>query len=450
MRLTVIGTGYVGLVTGTCFAEMGNTVTCVDSDGAKVESLRQGEIPIYEPGLADIVKQNLAAGQLNFTGDMAEALRHAEMCFITVGTPMRDDGGADLSQVVEAAAQIGRHMTRDMIVVDKSTVPIGTAAKVEAVVRTELDARGVQFDVKFVSNPEFLKEGSAVADCMSPDRIIIGSPDEQTTERMKEVYSPFFRSSDRFIVMDVASAEMTKYAANAMLAARISFMNEIAGICEATGADVNMVRLGIGSDSRIGYSFLYAGCGYGGSCFPKDVQALIKTARDSGCEARILEQVEAVNQRQKLVLADKVVRRFGEDLNGKHFAVWGLSFKPGTDDIREATSLKIIPELLRRGARVTAYDPQAIDEAKRYLPTNKNLSYAREKYGALEGVDALLLVTEWKEFRSPDFKEMRLRMRLPIVFDGRNQYKSSMLRQLGFEYEQIGVGEGAQKLVGVY
>ncbi|MCL1805758.1 MAG: UDP-glucose/GDP-mannose dehydrogenase family protein [Clostridiales bacterium] len=439
MKITMIGTGYVGLVTGACFAEMGNTVYNVDVDKAKIDDLNRGGSPIFEPGLDEMILRNMKGENLFFTTDIEEALRKTDVCFIAVGTPMGEDGGADLSYVLTAAKEIGRYMDHDMTVVDKSTVPVGTWALVAEAITGELAARGVDFTFKVVSNPEFLKEGSAVKDFMSPDRVVIGVPDKESEELMRELYSSFIRNSDRFIVMDVTSAEMTKYAANAMLATRISFMNEIAGICEAVGADVNMVRLGIGSDSRIGYSFLYAGCGYGGSCFPKDIRALIRTAKDCGCTAGILEQVEAVNRRQKGVLAEKVVRRFGEDLRGRKFAVWGLAFKPDTDDMREAPAVDAIQELLSRGAEVAVYDPAAMGVAKEhYLPEGGALTYAKSKYSALNDADAMLLVTEWKEFRSPDFGEMKLRMKSPVVFDGRNQYKAASMKRLGFEYSQIG------------
>jgi len=439
MKISVIGTGYVGLVTGTCFAEMGNTVYCVDTAHEKIKSLEQGVIPIYEPGLGEMVKRNTGEKRLVFTTSLEYAIKDTPVCFIAVGTPMGEDGSADLQYVLGAAKEIGRYMAREMIIVDKSTVPVGTADKVTETISAELKQRGADFKFTVISVPEFLKEGSAVADCMSPDRVVIGSPDKEVTETIKELYSPFVRNSDRFIVMDARSAEMTKYAANAMLATRISFMNEIATICEATDADINMVRLGIGSDSRIGYSFLYAGCGYGGSCFPKDVQALIRTASDYGCPAGILKEVETVNNRQKTVLVDKIVKRFGENLAGRRFAVWGLAFKPNTDDCREAPSLTMIRELLKRGASIAAYDPKAVDEAKKMLGENDKITYAHSKYSALNDADAMLLVTEWKEFRSPDFDEMKMRMKTPVIFDGRNQYSGKAISKMGFEYYPIGL-----------
>ena len=439
MNISIIGAGYVGLVTGTCFAEMGNTVTCVDINKEKVENLKKGIIPIYEPGLEDMIKRALVEKRIHFTTGIVEALERSSVCFIAVDTPMDQDGSADLKNVLAVAGDIGRNITHDMLVVDKSTVTVGTAFKVLEVIRDEQAKRGVNFKCRIVSNPEFLKEGTAVADCMSPDRVVIGVADDESAELMRELYAPFIRTSDRFVVMDICSAEMTKYAANAMLATRISFMNEMARICEAVGADINKVRLGVGSDSRIGYSFLFAGCGYGGSCFPKDIQALIRTAEDNGCSAGILEQVEAVNHWQKRLLADKVVSRFGEDLSGKKIAVWGLAFKPNTDDMREAPAVVIIRELLSRGAAVSAYDPKAMAEADaRYF--GGTVDYAKDKYSALDGADALLLVTEWKEFRSPDFDEMNKRMRCPVIIDGRNQYNAEFLKKKGFEYYQIGVG----------
>lgn len=440
MKITIIGSGYVGLVTGACFAEMGNTVYCVDKDIVKIEALNQGQVPIYEPGLPEMIRNNIEAGVLHFTNSLAEALALSDLCFIAVGTPTNKDGSSDLSQVLDVAATIGRTLNRDMVVVNKSTVPVGTAIKIKNIISQELARRGCNHNYQVLSNPEFLKEGSAITDCMSPDRIIIGTPDEAGAELMKELYSSFVRTSDRFLVMDVASAEMTKYAANAMLATRISFMNEMAEICEAVGADINKVRLGVGSDNRIGYSFLFAGCGYGGSCFPKDIKALIKTAADHGLKAGLLQEVEQINQRQKLVLVKKITQRFGPNLSGLNFAVWGLAFKPNTDDIREAPALTIIRELLARGSRVTVYDPKALTVgAKEELPPGETLRYAQSKYSALTDADALILITEWKEFRSPDFLEIKNRMKTPIILDGRNQYKNSSLKKLGFEYYQIGV-----------
>jgi UDPglucose 6-dehydrogenase len=441
MNLAIVGTGYVGLVTGACFAEMGNRVFCVDSDREKINLLLAGGIPIYEPGLVEMINRGREAECLFFTTKLAEALKEAEICFIAVGTPMGGDGGSDLSQVLGVAEEIGRLMTRDLIVVNKSTVPVGTAALVNEAISRELARRGLALNFTVVSNPEFLKEGSAIADCQSPDRVIIGASEPRAVAAMKELYAPFVRTRERFLVMDVASAEMTKYAANAMLATRISFMNEMAGICESLGADINQVRVGVGSDSRIGYSFLFAGCGYGGSCFPKDVKALIKSAGDAGCATELLEAVEAVNTRQKLLLLEKAVTRFGGSLKGLVFAVWGLAFKPNTDDIREAPALALIRGLLERGASVRAYDPEAMPNAKSLgqLPAGEHLYYASNKYSALNGAEGLFLVTEWKDFRSPDFLEMKARLKTPLIFDGRNQYNAATLRKLGFEYHQIGV-----------
>jgi len=442
MKISVVGTGYVGLVTGTCFAVMGNTVICVDTDSDKIEKLKKGIIPIYEPGLDELVVENHKKGNLLFTTDIKEALEKTNVMFIAVGTPMGEDGSADLRHVLDVAQSIGAFMTHDMIVVDKSTVPVGTAEKVKATIQEELKKRGVSYKVSVVSNPEFLKEGAAVEDFMRPDRVIIGTDDEVALNVMKELYAPFTHSHERFIAMDIRSAEMTKYAANAMLATKISFMNEIANICERVGADVNMVRIGIGSDHRIGYSFIYPGVGYGGSCFPKDVQALIKTAKDYGYEPKIITAVEDVNARQKLSLVDKVVKRFGQDLSGKVFAIWGLAFKPETDDMREAASITIIKELLKRNAKVKAYDPKATEQAKGfYLKGLQNIEYCDSKYDALSGAEALLLVTEWKEFRSPDFEEIKKRLKNPVIFDGRNQYNMKKLQKDGFEIYQIGVGQ---------
>ncbi|MFT3985591.1 MAG: UDP-glucose/GDP-mannose dehydrogenase family protein [Lachnospiraceae bacterium] len=442
MKVAVVGTGYVGLVTGTCFSDMGNDVWCVDVDEKKIERLKEGVVPIYEPGLEEMVKRNYAYGHLRFTTNIAEALKYADICFIAVGTPMGEDGSADLHYVLEVAKSIGQFMEHHMYVVDKSTVPVGTARKVKEAVQAELKKRKSDLTFDIISNPEFLKEGTAVADCMRPDRIVIGVSNSKAAEVMQELYMPYIRNTENFIIMDIASAEMTKYTANAMLATKISFMNEISNICDMVGADVNKVRRGIGSDQRIGYHFIYAGCGYGGSCFPKDVQALIRTSHQYGYEPQLLESVEAVNKRQKLVIPQKVEARFGEDLTGLTFAVWGLSFKPDTDDMRESAAITIINELTVHGARIIAYDPKAIEEAKRcYLRENELVSYAESKYEALKGADALILVTEWKEFRSPDMEEIKRVLKNPIIFDGRNQYDKKRMRQEGFEYYQIGVGK---------
>lgn len=440
MKLTIVGTGYVGLVTGACFSEMGNTVCCVDIDDGKVEDLKKGKIPIYEPGLEELVSENGKNRNLFFSTELTDGLKHSNICFIAVGTPMGEDGSADLKYVLAAAEEIGQKVSNDIIVVNKSTVPVGTADKVKDVINEKLKKRNVEYKIDVVSNPEFLKEGAAVADFMRPDRIVIGSDDEEVLQTMKELYAPFTINHERFITMDVRSAEMTKYASNAMLATRISFMNEIANICEMVGADVNHVRDGIGSDSRIGYSFLYAGCGYGGSCFPKDVKALIKTSHDHGYESTILKGVESVNNMQKLSLVNKVIKRFGNDLSSYTFAVWGLSFKPGTDDMREAASVVIINNLIKLGAKINSYDPKAIDVGKEYyFKDNPNINFFTNKYDAVDGADAVVLVTEWKEFRSPDFEEIKEKIRTNIIFDGRNQYNPDMMKKIGFEYYQIGI-----------
>ena len=442
MKLAMVGTGYVGLVTGTCFAEMGNDVICVDVDEEKVKKLREGVIPIYEPGLKDLVLRNSNSGTLSFTTDIEKALAKSDIVFIAVGTPMGEDGSADLQYVLNVAREIGQNMIHPLLVVDKSTVPVGTADKVRQVIAEELEKRGktIAFDV--VSNPEFLKEGNACEDFLKPDRVVVGADHEESMETMRELYRPFILSEEAFIGMDVHSAELTKYAANSMLATKISFINEISNICERVGADVNKVRKGIGSDKRIGYKFIYPGCGYGGSCFPKDVQALIKTSADSGYDAQILRAVEDVNARQKMVLVEKILRVFGDDLSKFTFAVWGLAFKPETDDMRQATSITVIEELTKRGAKIRAYDPQAEREAQEcYLKGNDKVTYVRSKYDALNGADALLLITEWKEFRSPDFLEMAKRMKGKFVFDGRNQYQPKTMEKYGFAYEQIGVAQ---------
>lgn len=440
MRVAVVGTGYVGLVTGTCFAEMGNTVWCVDVDENKINKLKEGKIPIYEPGLSEMVVNNHASGSLNFTTDIAEALETSEVAFIAVGTPMGEDGSADLQYVLAVAKSIGANMNRHMYVVDKSTVPVGTAAKVREAIQKELDARGSDLTFDVISNPEFLKEGSAIADCMKPDRVVIGVDSERAEAAMRELYKPYFMNNDNLIIMDIASAEMTKYAANSMLATKISFMNEISNICERVGADVNKVRRGIGSDRRIGFSFIYPGCGYGGSCFPKDVQALIKTASQYGYESKLLQSVEDVNHAQKMVLVRKVKERFGDDLSGKTLATWGLAFKPDTDDMRESPAITIISELTAAGAKIRAYDPKAVKEAKEcYLKGNENITYCESKYEALKDADALILITEWKEFRSPDFYEIKRLLKEPVIFDGRNQFDAKRVKEYGIDYYQIGV-----------
>lgn len=439
MKITVIGTGYVGLVTGTCFAEMGNTVTCVDVDIQKIQRLEEGIIPIYEPGLTPMVLSNVSKGTLNFSTRLNDGLASAEIVFIAVGTPMGENGSADLQYVLSVANQLGEEMIQPLVIVDKSTVPIGTADKVKATIKAAQQKRGVDIPFWVVSNPEFLKEGAAVEDFMKPDRVVVGADSEEAMEKMRILYAPFLHNRDRFIGMDIRSAEMTKYAANAMLATKISFMNEIANICERVGADVNQVRVGIGSDNRIGYSFIYPGTGYGGSCFPKDVKALKKIAEEVGYKAQLITSVEEVNNAQKLVIAQKVIKRFGDDLTGKIFAVWGLAFKPGTDDMREAPAIYIIHELVRKGAKIQAYDPKAMDEAQHfYLKEVPNICYCTSKDEALKGADALILLTEWKEFRSPDFSAIKDTLKAAIIFDGRNQYNAFNLEAAGFEYYQIG------------
>ena len=438
MKITVVGTGYVGLVSGACLAEMGNDVLCLDLDPEKIRILKEGGIPIHEPGLDQVVARNVAAGRLHFTTDVQEAVQFGTIQFIAVGTPPDEDGSADLQYVLSAARAIGRHMTDYKVIVDKSTVPVGTADKVKAAVRAELDARGENIPYSVVSNPEFLKEGAAVDDFMRPDRIVVGAEDDQAIFLMKALYAPFQRNHEKLLIMDLRSAELTKYAANAMLATRISFMNELALLAETLGADIELVRHGIGSDPRIGYHFLYAGCGYGGPCFPKDVKALIKTGADSGHTLRVLNAVEDANDAQKLVLVDKIVERFGEDLTGRHFAVWGLAFKPNTDDMREAPSRVIIAELFRRGATVTAYDPVAMTEARRVFGEDARLRYAERPMQALDDADALLIVTEWKEFRSPDFDVIKAKLKSGIIFDGRNIFDPALPRKAGLTYLSIG------------
>ena len=440
MKVTAIGTGYVGLVTGACLAEMGNHVVCLDVNPDKIRVLNAGEIPIHEPGLLELVRRNVAAGRLQFTTDVDLAVNHGTILFIGVGTPPDEDGSADLQYVVAAARSIGARMTDYKVIVDKSTVPVGTADKVKAAIAEELAKRGIELPFAVVSNPEFLKEGAAVEDFLKPDRIIIGSEDEQATLLMRALYAPFNRNSDRMLVMDVRSAEFTKYAANAMLATRISFMNELALLAEKVGADIELVRRGIGSDPRIGYSFLYAGAGYGGSCFPKDVKALVQAAQSEGIPLRVLAAVEAANERQKLVLVDKVVGRFGADLTGRHFAIWGLAFKPNTDDMREAPALVIIDALLQRGATVAVYDPVAMPEARRIWGNRAGLVFAAHADAALTAADALLLVTEWKEFKSPDFDGIKSSLKQPVIFDGRNQYEPALMKALGIEHHGIGRG----------
>jgi len=438
MKITVVGTGYVGLVSGTCLAEMGNEVLCLDLDLTKIAILNQGEIPIHEPGLLEMVRRNVAVGRLRFTSDIEESVAFGGLQFIAVGTPPDEDGSADLKYVLAAARNIGRHMTGYTVVIDKSTVPVGTADKVRAVIQQELDARGLDLPFSVVSNPEFLKEGAAVDDFMRPDRVVIGAEDERAIALMRELYAPFIRNHDRVIVMDVRSAELTKYAANAMLATRISFMNELANLADKLGADIEQIRVGIGSDPRIGFHFLYPGCGYGGSCFPKDVQALIRTAEENSSPVRVLNAVEQANDEQKHLLLHKIRARYGSDLRGMRFALWGLAFKPNTDDMRAASSRVVIQGLWDMGASVTAYDPVAMTEARRIFGDDPRLSYSETAMAALRDADALVIVTEWKEFRVPNFAAVKAALRGGVIFDGRNLYVPAQVRQHGLEYFAIG------------
>mgnify|MGYP003327644775 FL=1 len=439
MKITVIGTGYVGLVGAACLAEVGNHVLGLDVNPEKIRILKEGGIPIHEPGLLEIVRRNVENGRLSFTTNIEEAVHFGEVQFIAVGTPPDEDGSADLQYVTEAARNIGRFMTDEKVIVDKSTVPIGTGDKVKEAVAEELKKRNVNIHYSVVSNPEFLKEGAAVEDFMRPDRIVIGTEDPKAIEVMKQVYAPFQRNHERLVVTNLRSAELIKYAANSMLATRISFMNELANLAEIVGADIEMVRQGIGSDPRIGYHFLYPGCGYGGSCFPKDVKALIKTAKDlAGFDLKLLKAVEEVNDLQKYVLPKKIKKEFGDNLKGKHFALWGLAFKPNTDDMREASSRVLIHELIKAGATITAYDPVAMDEAKRIFKDEKHLSFVDTQDDALKHADALVIVTEWTEFRSPDFALIKSSLKAPFIFDGRNLYDPKTIRALGFNYFPIG------------
>ena len=438
MKITMIGTGYVGLVTGACLAEVGNDVLCLDVDARKIETLVTGGVPIHEPGLEPMIRRNMAAGRLRFTTDVDAAVGHAAMQFIAVGTPPDEDGSADMQYVLQAARNIGRRMTQWTLVVNKSTVPVGTADRVRATIAEELSARGVDIPYAVASNPEFLKEGAAVDDFMKPDRVVIGADNERAITILRNVYAPFQRNRERLLVMDVRSAELTKYAANAMLATRISFMNELANLAERLGADIESVRQGIGSDPRIGWHFLYPGVGYGGSCFPKDVKALQFTAQHAGTPLKVLGAVEAANETQKKVLVDKIVARFGSDLSRRRFALWGLAFKANTDDMREAPSRVIIDALLQRGASICAYDPVAMDEAKRVLGDVPRLTFAANPLAACEAADALVVVTEWKEFRSPDFDAVKRHLKQPIIFDGRNLYEPDVVRSAGFEHMSIG------------
>ncbi|CDH33466.1 UDP-glucose dehydrogenase family protein [Xenorhabdus bovienii] len=441
MKVTVFGIGYVGLVQATVFAEVGHDVLCIDVDAKKVENLKNGQIPIFEPGLVPLVKKNFTEGRLNFTTDAKAGVAHGKLQFIAVGTPPDEDGSADLQYVTAVARTIAENMDGYKVVVDKSTVPVGTADKVRAVMQTALTQRSADFPFDVVSNPEFLKEGAAISDCMRPERIIIGCDNDNVIDVMRELYEPFNRNHDRMIVMDIRSAELTKYAANCMLATKISFMNEIANLAEMLGADIEHVRQGIGSDPRIGYHFIYPGCGYGGSCFPKDVQALIRTSEQIGYTPKILQAVELVNEKQKSKLPTFVKRHFGDDLSGKTFAIWGLSFKPNTDDMREASSRVLMEALWESGAKVQAYDPEAMQEAQRIYGQRDDLSLMGTKEAALKGADALIICTEWQNFRAPDFDIMKDSMKSPIIFDGRNLYDPERLQSRGFTY--YGIGRGA-------
>ena len=431
MNITVIGTGYVGLVAGACLADMGNNVICVDNNEDKLNQLKNGIIPIYEPSLEDLVKSNVAESRLTFSSDLKAAVEKSLVCFIAVGTPQGEDGSADLQYVFEVAKSIATSMNDYKVIVDKSTVPVGTAEKV-----TEIIKQNTKYDFDVVSNPEFLKQGNAVDDFLSPDRVVIGSNSDKATQIMQEIYAPFFRTGNRVIVMDVKSAEMTKYAANSFLAVKISYANEIANLCEKVGADAEMVRIGMTTDSRIGNKFLFPGLGYGGSCFPKDVKALIKTGAENGCDMSIIKSADETNKKQRLLFIDKIVKKFGEDLTGKTFAAWGLAFKPRTNDMREAPAITIINNLLKRGAKIQAYDPKAMETSKFYF--EDEITYAKNSYEALENADALLLLTEWNEFRRPDFDRIKNTLKTPIIFDGRNQYDKKRLEERGFKCIQVG------------
>ena len=431
MKITVIGTGYVGLVAGACLADMGNDVICVDNNEDKLRKLEQGIIPIYEPGLEELVKSNVAENRLRFTSNIDNAVKESEVCFIAVGTPQGEDGSADLQYVLGVAKEIAKAMNGYKVIVDKSTVPVGTAKQV-----TELIKQYTKYDFDVVSNPEFLKQGNAVDDFLSPDRVVIGSNSEKATAIMQEIYAPFFRTGNRVIVMDVESAEMTKYASNSFLATKISFMNEIAQLCEKVGANAEMVRVGMSTDSRIGNKFLFPGLGYGGSCFPKDVKALIKTGADNGIDMNIIKSADETNKQQRQLFINKIIAKFGEDLTGRTFAVWGLAFKPKTDDMREAPAITIINDLLNRGAKVQAYDPKAMNSAKYHF--QERITYAKSSYEALNNADALLLLTEWNEFRRPDMDRIKELLKEPVIFDGRNQYNMERTVQRGFEYVCVG------------
>ena len=434
MKITVIGTGYVGLVAGACFADMGNEVICIDNNLEKISQLKNGIIPIYEPGLEELVKSNTIEKRLIFSDDIDSAVKNSQVCFIAVGTPQGEDGSADLQYVFNVAKSIAQSMNGYKVIVDKSTVPVGTAEKV-----TEIIKQNTSYPFDVVSNPEFLKQGNAVDDFLHPDRVVIGSNSDRATGIMQDIYAPFFRTGNRVIVMDVKSAEMTKYASNSFLATKISFMNEIANLCEKVGADAEMVRVGMSTDSRIGNKFLFPGLGYGGSCFPKDVKALIKTGRENNCEMSIISSADNVNKAQRKSFIEKIIMRYGQDLSGKVFGIWGLAFKPKTNDMREAPSITIINALLERGAKIKAFDPKAVEEAKFYF--NNKITYTNNAYEALEGADGMLLLTEWNEFRRPDFEKIKTMMKTPVIFDGRNQYDTKRLEEKGFEYHQIGRGK---------
>ncbi len=438
MKITVVGTGYVGLVAGACFAEFGNDVLCLDVDPKKIAELKKGDVPIFEPGLAELIRKNSDAGRLHFTTSIEDSVTHGDVQFLAVGTPTSDDGAADLRYVTLASKNIGRYAAHDLVIVNKSTVPVGTSERVEAVVRGELDKRFINVEINVVSNPEFLKEGSAIDDFMRPDRIIIGSSSEKATQILRRLYAPINRYRDRILVMDTRSAELTKYAANTMLATRISLMNELANLSEKLGTDIENVRQGIGADSRIGYHFLYAGCGYGGSCFPKDIRALQNTADEYGLQLSILEAVEKVNRAQKQSILDKIQNRFGEQLDGKQFSIWGLSFKPNTDDMREAPSRVVIKGLLSRGAKILAYDPVALGEAKEIYKNEAKVEFSDHPIKVLDGSEALIILTEWKAFRSPDFAAVKEKLINPVIFDGRNLYSPEDMQNNGFEYISVG------------
>lgn len=438
MKLCIIGTGYVGLVTGTCFAEMGNNVICVDIDEAKIAMLNRGEVPIYEPGLKEMIDTNSAAGRITFTTGLKDAVQRSEIIFIAVGTPADEDGSADLSHVIDVSKSIAQYVNEPKIIVTKSTVPVGTADLVKQTIKARMKELDNVHEFTIVSNPEFLKEGAAIDDFMKPDRVILGVEDEEAAKIMKELYEPFSRGAERILVMNIRSAEMTKYASNAFLATKISFMNELSHLCEALDADISEVRHGMGSDTRIGHKFIFPGVGYGGSCFPKDVRALISMHSDAGTSARIIQAVEETNQSQKMVLVDKLVKLWGEDMSGKTIAIWGLAFKPQTDDMREAPATVIINALLGMGATIQAYDPIAIPTAKKVFANTDNITFVESEYDALEGADAMLLVTEWHIFRLPDWQKMKSLMKQPLILDGRNQYEPQTMRELGFEYHSIG------------